>query len=333
MVKKIVKKNIKKGGDFLGKGAYGCVYDAKTNLNNFELFKNLQQVAASSQVAESDLAAKLFTDKTEYEKERDDIKTILPIINHLNITPTYYGYIDNIVIPENIIEGNIAKCITNNDISIFQAIIMEKCDKNLNDVDLQTDDFIQKLKTFIDKLHKFHDLGYIHCDIKPDNIMINSNGNLVLIDLGFLLEKEHINDTTNIGFTPFYMSPIVMIHHKPANGLRQYRLQISNHKDFKSVKNALDTLINTTYAYSFDVFLDNIEDLFIASTDKNIYNIIDLYSLVISLQYISIQKNTIILNDIIIGLLQKIVPVVQKPEVPINLYTHYNNIDTSQFGF
>jgi serine/threonine protein kinase len=40
--------------------------------------------------------------------------------------------------------------------------------------------FVAQMKSAIEKLHA---LGFVHCDIKPDNIFIDNNGNYVLGDL------------------------------------------------------------------------------------------------------------------------------------------------------
>ena len=36
----------------------------------------------------------------------------------------------------------------------------------------------------------FHDNGYIYCDLKPDNVMIDNNKNIVLIDLDRLIKND-----------------------------------------------------------------------------------------------------------------------------------------------
>ncbi|MDB9487701.1 serine/threonine-protein kinase [Dolichospermum circinale CS-1225] len=70
---------------------------------------------------------------------------------------------------------------------------------------------IDWLKQLIDILDHVHSQNYVHRDIKPDNIMLKPNGQLVLIDFGIV--KEYIQKTqrqtianTIIG-TPGYSSP------------------------------------------------------------------------------------------------------------------------------
>ncbi|MDO8303462.1 MAG: serine/threonine-protein kinase [Sedimentisphaerales bacterium] len=56
-----------------------------------------------------------------------------------------------------------------------------------------------------DGLHAMHEQGYIHCDIKPNNILVGSNGSIKIIDLG---QSCRIGTTkTRIQGTPDYIAP------------------------------------------------------------------------------------------------------------------------------
>ena len=51
-----------------------------------------------------------------------------------------------------------------------------------------------------------HQQGYLHCDIKPDNVLFRSDGSAVLTDFGITREL-HAHNSTTVSGTPHYMSP------------------------------------------------------------------------------------------------------------------------------
>jgi len=59
-------------------------------------------------------------------------------------------------------------------------------------------------------LAKIHEVGILHRDLKPGNIMLRSDGSIALIDFGLakrLRLKAAITDSGEIFGTPYYMSP------------------------------------------------------------------------------------------------------------------------------
>lgn len=56
-----------------------------------------------------------------------------------------------------------------------------------------------------------HDKGYIHRDVKPENIVFEEKGYLRLTDFG-ISWKRKINNSKNTSGTPGYMAPEVLFH-------------------------------------------------------------------------------------------------------------------------
>jgi serine/threonine-protein kinase len=54
-------------------------------------------------------------------------------------------------------------------------------------------------------LNAMHEKGYVHCDIKPNNILFNRNGSIKIIDLGQSCRLGHIKK--RIQGTPDYIAP------------------------------------------------------------------------------------------------------------------------------
>jgi serine/threonine-protein kinase MRCK len=69
--------------------------------------------------------------------------------------------------------------------------------------------YASEMVVAIDSIHK---LGYVHRDIKPDNVLIDKDGHIKLADFGSCLKvdsKGKVNCTTAVG-TPDYISPEIL---------------------------------------------------------------------------------------------------------------------------
>jgi serine/threonine protein kinase len=63
----------------------------------------------------------------------------------------------------------------------------------------------------IEALKYVHSKGYIHRDVKPENIVFEEKGYLRLTDFG-ISKRRKINNMKNTSGTPGYMAPEVLFH-------------------------------------------------------------------------------------------------------------------------
>ena len=83
--------------------------------------------------------------------------------------------------------------------------------------DLDIAQFLQIARQCSDALVSAHANGIVHCDIKPENIMLNSSNRVKILDFGVAKMQPHVSDPSDattitvstefFGCTPSYAAP------------------------------------------------------------------------------------------------------------------------------
>ena len=73
--------------------------------------------------------------------------------------------------------------------------------------DLSADKAIQTARKICAGLAAAHDRGVIHRDLKPQNIMMNKRGEVLIMDFGLSAIANHLSGSEVRNGTPAYMAP------------------------------------------------------------------------------------------------------------------------------
>ena len=196
-------RNHKHQFKLLSQGSYGCVINRSLEqLNINDDYFPAQYLVDKSEFIKDDLNDKYITKisrdyKSTYAEINMNIKlhdiyqdqyldSFLPIMKKYAI----YTNIYRLNIP------NISKClsgISNSNNNIFGEIVYEKSGVPLSDVNFKFDLYLDLLIIFFKNLKDFHKKGFVHRDIKYDNVLYNKEKNkFVLIDFGTTYHKDDI---------------------------------------------------------------------------------------------------------------------------------------------
>ncbi len=98
---------------------------------------------------------------------------------------------------------------------------------------LPTDEFFHLAEECLNGVAAAHACGLLHCDLKPENIMITSAGQVKILDFGFACPLQSDNtqsslttNTTPRGGTLGYMAPEVLMGHPPHPGADIFSLGV-----------------------------------------------------------------------------------------------------------
>ncbi|XP_004233627.1 mitogen-activated protein kinase kinase kinase 20-like [Solanum lycopersicum] len=82
--------------------------------------------------------------------------------------------------------------------------------KNSGDRKLPEIEIRKYTKALLKGLHYIHKCGYVHCDIKPQNILFGENGQVKIADFGLAKSIKDDKLRCELRGTPLYMSPEIV---------------------------------------------------------------------------------------------------------------------------
>jgi eukaryotic-like serine/threonine-protein kinase len=170
-------------------------------LFGYDLIDFIGQGAGSSIYAVSDpISKQIFALKHVVRKTDKDVRFIEQLENEFNVGKhlTHPGL-------RRVIDFKSNKTILRK--FVDAALVMELFDGNPLESHLPRD-LIVIMDCFIataQALASMHDSGYVHCDLKPNNIMLASNGEIKVIDLGQACPVGTVK--ARIQGTPDFISP------------------------------------------------------------------------------------------------------------------------------
>lgn len=212
------------GGALKGEGGFGCVFDLD-DLRPLELtlldndgnpLSNMSMDTSMVFIGSNKKVAKLFASQDAFFDEIHHLhmlrKNLRPTRLFASIFPQFYehGFVrvpKPSRIRDSVVTRNMVRCSHfKNDYGIAYFIVMDKLDMSLREVLIDKDmgvfqpitQFVDSFRDLFDRLGKLHLNGYVHCDIKPDNIMVDKNGKLFFTDVGHTKRKEDVLDINHL---------------------------------------------------------------------------------------------------------------------------------------
>jgi len=291
--KTISNKNCPKF-ELLGNGVYGCVViPAIGNNYTINIDEKYRYDESSSRKSQDKDIGKIFINERSFIKELSNMKIAKAIDPNGLFTVKMKGAVR---VPKTVLQCNrkLVKCLKVSKDQRYFQIIYENGGMNIESkFKISFMSFLLLFKNFLKGMTRMYKKGYIHWDIKPDNVVINRS-KMSLIDFGNMLKadtlfsgkyktvnhyrypkdtilammyfegKIHLTDSVNEfkKYTEYILKTQTL-----NNDLRQF-LEDNKNKSFHDVFNKELAFKSEVFAISYIIeeFLNKISDL--SSNDK-----------------------------------------------------------------
>ena len=263
---------------FLGKGSYGCVYNGLPR----------DTINCKGEPPKTEYVSKVqFT--LDSEEEFEKFQQIKQQID--NYEKYFTGPIEICEFNNNYYKLNKQKLkqkcdIFNNHDKSLKVLNLEKCNMRLYDLynEIVNDpdqnkilDFLNKIINVLEGLQKLLEKGFIHNDIKFDNIMIKTDGTFTIIDFGLCKSlNENIEKLENNEYVFIYDS--IFFYNLPLEnniifiifnkfiyeyGFKEYKTkseEIKKQKDrfiIENLKNIKESIIQKIYTENYKLIQED----------------------------------------------------------------------------